>query len=286
MPIPLTDALTVLIVDDSPEDRITFLRYLTRESPRVYVIEEAETLAEGVERYRDLQPDCVIRDLRLPDGDGTEFFDALLATGLTPPLPVIVTTGEGNEEVAVDVLRRGAADYLVKGKVSPQRLRTAIEQTAERVRAARQVAELRRALAFRAERERRESEDRWLRLVEHLPDAVLIIDEGELVRYANPAAAALVGTASADALVGEPLLLRFSAADRREVRRLWERARAHTAPIAARGEASLMLTPAEGPPIAVDHFAAPVFYAGQPALQVVLRTCVEPTPAAADTLAD
>lgn len=119
----------LLVVDDSPEDRETYRRLLRTDSERRYEYVEAESGHEGLRAYREQQPDCVLLDYRLPDLDGLEF---LVALGETEP-PVIVLTGQGSEEVAVEAMKRGAQDYLPKDGITAPGLVRAIAYTVERV---------------------------------------------------------------------------------------------------------------------------------------------------------
>lgn len=97
------------------------------------------TLTEARERLLKFTPDVVIADLRLPDGLGTEI---LGADPESAPYPVIVLTGQGNQTTAVEALKAGAIEYVVK---SAETL-ASIPQVAERtVREWRHIAERRRA---------------------------------------------------------------------------------------------------------------------------------------------
>ena len=75
-------------------------------SPYDYTI--AGSVAEAKEILKSMRFDVIISDYILGDGTGLELFD------LYKNLPVIVTTGSGNEEVAVEAMKLGACDYLIK----------------------------------------------------------------------------------------------------------------------------------------------------------------------------
>jgi signal transduction histidine kinase len=108
-------ARTILIVDDSPEDRAT-LRRLLRGAATPYVLVEADTGAGGLERYRAARPDLVLLDFHLPDMEG---LDVLQALGTRPlPVPVVMLTGQDDGEVAVAALNGGAQDYVLKGTMT------------------------------------------------------------------------------------------------------------------------------------------------------------------------
>ena len=124
-------ALKILIVDDAESDRVSYTRYLQADSGRSYQITEAETLEDGLELWRSQQPDVVLLDINLPDGDGLEFLEAIGNDQLINKLPVIMLTGQGDERIAVRAMKLGAADYLVKNDVTSVSLLTCIAQVQE-----------------------------------------------------------------------------------------------------------------------------------------------------------
>ncbi|HVR95847.1 MAG TPA: response regulator [Thermoanaerobaculia bacterium] len=126
MPAPLR----ILIVDDSPEDRTMYRRLLRQGGEQEYLFVEAESGEEGLELARRDPPDCVLLDYRMPDVDGLEFLAQVTGDA---PLPVIVLTGQGSEAVAVEAMKNGAQDYLLKGTVSRESLERAIRNAIEKV---------------------------------------------------------------------------------------------------------------------------------------------------------
>ncbi len=117
---------TILIVDDSPEDRELYRRYLLRDRDYSYTILEAGLGRIGLELCQQHQPDALLLDYRLPDIDGLEFLVKLQSFKQQPYLPVIVVTGQGNEAIAVQAMKSGAQDYLVKEHITPPGLHRAV----------------------------------------------------------------------------------------------------------------------------------------------------------------
>ena len=187
------DALSVLVIDDNAADADVVERYLTRDPDRSYALSHAETAGDGLDRVEAEAPDCVVLDYNLPDDDGLSVLAALGERTDVRPLPVVFTTGQGTENVAADAIRRGAADYLVKGLITPVRLRLAVRWAVERHRSAREALALQRQFVARVEAGRAEVQDRWFALAEHLSDGVLVLGRGGRVHFANPAARALLG---------------------------------------------------------------------------------------------
>ncbi|MFL6198146.1 MAG: response regulator [Thermoanaerobaculia bacterium] len=134
----MSGPLRILIVDDSPEDRELYRRLLGQDPAQEYELLEAELGEQGLEMALREHPDCLLLDYRLPDMDGLEFLDRLLRGGM---LPVIVLTGQGSEAVAVQAMKGGAQDYLLKGAISRQELRRAVHNAVEKVALRRKVEE-------------------------------------------------------------------------------------------------------------------------------------------------
>jgi two-component system nitrogen regulation response regulator GlnG len=116
---------TLLIVDDEPSIRYSFRRAFEGDGVRVLT---ARTAAEGLEQVRSGAPDVVVLDLQLPDRPGLEVFRELHAAN--PRLPVIFITAHGTTETAIEAMKAGAFDYLVK-PVDIDRLGQIIDRAAE-----------------------------------------------------------------------------------------------------------------------------------------------------------
>ncbi|WP_052055700.1 ATP-binding protein [Myxosarcina sp. GI1] len=123
----------VLIVDDNLDDRYTYRRYLNKDAINTYQIIESETGEEGLEFNHKNNPDLILLDYLLPDMDGLEFIRELKASCNNLP-PIIMLTGEGTETVAVDAMKAGVKDYLVKGKTNAESLRFAVRSVIEQTR--------------------------------------------------------------------------------------------------------------------------------------------------------
>lgn len=122
---------TVLIVEDSSEDCELYRRYLLQDREYQYTILVAELGQAGLELWQRHQPDFVLLDYRLPDLDGVEFLSQLQTMTHESFLPVIVITGLGNEAIAVQAMKAGAQNYLVKGRFTAEELQFAINSAIE-----------------------------------------------------------------------------------------------------------------------------------------------------------
>jgi CheY-like chemotaxis protein/two-component sensor histidine kinase len=158
----------LLIVDDNAEDREFYKRRLSEGQSSRYEFREAETCADGLELCREWSPDCVILDYALPDADGLSFMVQLRGAPATDGIAVVIVTGQGNEAVAVQALKLGAQDYVVKSSAIDG-LRQAIHGAVEKVRLQRKIDQQQRELA-RSEQMLREADrrkDEFLAMLAH-----------------------------------------------------------------------------------------------------------------------
>ncbi len=112
----------ILIIDDSYEDRQMFRRYLSRIEMSRWQFEEAETLQKAITLCHSKRPDCILLDYNLPDGSGAELIASLVEPSGELRIPVVMITGQGSEQIAVEAMKNGAADYLIKGQIDGPRL--------------------------------------------------------------------------------------------------------------------------------------------------------------------
>jgi PAS domain S-box-containing protein len=123
----------ILIVDASPADQALYQRYLLFDREYSYTFLEASSTQQGLELWQQ-QPDAILLDYHLPDLDGLAFLTQLQSVAQSPYLPVVVVTGQGSEAIAVQAMKAGAQDYLVKGQITPEKLHLAVNGAIETVR--------------------------------------------------------------------------------------------------------------------------------------------------------
>ncbi len=148
-------SLRVLLVDDSLADRMAVRRTLERDPETHWVVEQAVTAEEALESLSVGPPDVVLMDLNLPGMNGVELLRALRERCGDQPAAVLLT-GTGNERIAVEAMKSGAQDYLVKDDFTPERVRHSLRQAVETVRRAHEL-EAHRLATERAERAAREA---------------------------------------------------------------------------------------------------------------------------------
>lgn len=99
----------ILIIDDEKAIRKTLSEILSYEG---YKIEEASDGEEGLRKFRDKTFDVVLCDIKMPRLDGIEFLDKVRE--YNPDVPVIMISGHGTIETAVEAVKKGAYDYIAK----------------------------------------------------------------------------------------------------------------------------------------------------------------------------
>jgi DNA-binding NtrC family response regulator len=135
----------VLIVDDEPDVVANWARLLGREGHLCITATDGERALALLDSER---PDIVLTDLKMPGIDGMQVLTRALEAD--PDVVVIVITGHGTVESAVEAMRAGAFDYLLKPLPSNDVLRLAVERAAERHRLVEENRRLREPLAPRA----------------------------------------------------------------------------------------------------------------------------------------
>jgi two-component system nitrogen regulation response regulator GlnG len=115
----------LLVVDDEPNVLYSIQKWLQSESLEVEV---APTGRQGLERARDFRPDVVILDVRLGDLSGLEVFDRI--RDFDARVPVILITAYAATETAIEAMKRGAFEYLLK-PVDFHQLREAVQRALE-----------------------------------------------------------------------------------------------------------------------------------------------------------
>ncbi len=100
---------TLLIIDDEKAIRKTLSEILTFEG---YKVDEAADGEEGLARFKEKTFDAVLCDIKMPKIDGLEFLQK--ATEANPDVPIIIISGHGNIETAVEAVKKGAYDFIQK----------------------------------------------------------------------------------------------------------------------------------------------------------------------------
>ena len=143
--------LRILLVDDDDLDRLAVRRCLQQSGVAVEV-DEATSVVETLERIGSTVYECVLLDYYLPGLDGVTLLKRI--RDIAPHLPVVMFTGRGDEEIAVELMKAGAVDYLPKASLTPERMASCLRHATELAAAAAawRRAEEERAMLLELER--------------------------------------------------------------------------------------------------------------------------------------
>jgi len=152
----------------------------------------ASTLAEARDLLKSLSPTLIIADWRLPDGESSE----LLPEDHTLSIPIVIMTSYGNERNAVNVIKSGALDYIVKSSESMIDMPHIAERAIEQWEILQQRESMQQALT--------ESEAQFRLLAENSTDMISKHDINGNLIYISPACRTILGY-EPDELVGKPV---------------------------------------------------------------------------------
>ncbi|GAB4533792.1 MAG: hypothetical protein Tsb0014_19500 [Pleurocapsa sp.] len=116
----------VMLLEDCQEDRVLYRRYLQTDSQYEYSFVEIESGEEALKLYPQEKLDIILLDYLLPDMDGLEWLRQWQERHNINLPPVIILTGQGNENIAVQFIKLGAVDYLVKDQLTAEKLNLAV----------------------------------------------------------------------------------------------------------------------------------------------------------------
>ncbi len=123
---------SVLLIEDNPGDARLIREMLAEEPATAFRLKHVERLARGLESLARKDVDLVLLDLSLPDSHGLETFAKVYAH--SPKVPIIVLSGNDDQQLALYAVKSGAQDYLVKGKIDRELLLKAMQYSIERKR--------------------------------------------------------------------------------------------------------------------------------------------------------
>jgi PAS domain S-box-containing protein len=178
----LPQKLQFLVVEDDEDDFVQ-VRHLLRKTIGGAEVERAPSADAAVKIATDHRHDLCLVDYRLGDRNGLEVLRELKNRDVAAP--VIFLTGQGDEEIAVQAMKAGASDYLLKSKLTAPSLGAAVRYALTLHEKEEAVLAARRALHA--------SEQRFRALVENSSDAVLLLDAKGTLLYASQSTRSLLG---------------------------------------------------------------------------------------------
>jgi PAS domain S-box-containing protein len=177
----------ILLVEDNPADSRLVDELLSEAASSAdFEVTHAERLDEALEHLNKMEFDVILLDLSLPDSSGLETVNRMQTAARRTPM--VVLSGQDDEEVALEALHLGAQDYLLKGREDGALIARSIRYAVER---------------RRTEEELRRSEEYFRLLVEGVKDyAIFMLDlEGRVVSW-NEGAERIKGY-TAEEIIGE-----------------------------------------------------------------------------------
>ncbi len=162
----------ILVIEDDPGIAALTLRQVERLGHRAVT---ASSGAQALERLAENRVDLLLLDIELPDMNGQELLRQL--TRQHGPIPFIVTTGHGSEKVAVEMMKRGASDYIVKDETFWDHLRTALDRALEKIETEERLKSAEHAL--------RRSEERLRAIFDNEAVGICIVSRAGLYLQCN-----------------------------------------------------------------------------------------------------
>ena len=126
----------VLLIEDNPGDAALVEELLSQVEDVSFHLETVSRLDAGLKRLVEGGVDVVLLDLGLPDSQGLETLEKTYA--VAPAVPILVMTGQDDSEVALQAVKKGAQDFIVKGKISSTGISRALRYAVERERSAKE----------------------------------------------------------------------------------------------------------------------------------------------------
>ncbi len=202
------NVIKILLIEDNPADAHLIRMLLTDNKARsvdstpVFELLRVERLAAALEYLEQMQFDVVLLDLSLPDSHGLDTFETIKQ--LVPQTAVVVLSGLDDETIAHKSMQQGAQDYLVKGSIDSNLLNRALLYAIERQNLLTELQEKTRALE--------QNEAYRLSIIENNADGIVIVGEGGIIRFVNPAAEEILDRSQAE-LIDRPFNLPATADD-------------------------------------------------------------------------
>lgn len=176
------DTVNILLIEDEDPHAELIQRAFEDQQPHIQ-LQRVKSLTEARQYIRTMQPSLIIADWRLPDGESMELLPNSFDPFTAPP--IILMTSYGNERIAVEALKSGALDYVVKSPESmldmPHLAERAIEQWAARAERARMQTAL------------LESEAQFRLLAENASDMISRLSTDGRMLYVSPACKTILG---------------------------------------------------------------------------------------------
>ncbi len=254
----MADLVRVLILEDYPQDAELNQHEVKKvlSQAQFYFADSKDSFLEAINNFK---PDVILSDYKLPGFNG---MDALRITNeRSPDTPFLLITGPMNEEIAVECMKAGAWDYVIKDRY--MRIGPAVINALEQKKL--------RSESKKAMQDLRESESRYRNLVMFSPDAIYI-DLNNRIIMANRECIRMFHARSEDDLIGKSPFELFSPEYHEQIKSRVNLLRVQGKPVPVVTEKIICF---DGSQVDVDVVAAPFAYYGTNAIHVILRDISE-----------
>ncbi|MDH5506214.1 MAG: response regulator [Anaerolineae bacterium] len=170
------EVIKVLLVEDNQEHAEMIAMFLEKSNYQRFSLTHVSGLKEAIDQVKTKNFDIALLDLSLPESKGLSTFYSLHARG--NGLPIVVLSGTDDELTAVEAMRGGAQDYLVKGSVDHNLIVRAIQYAIERKR---------------TEETLRQREEHFRSLIDNASDLIALLDAEGRFTYASPSHERVLG---------------------------------------------------------------------------------------------
>ncbi|MBD1849777.1 response regulator [Cyanobacteria bacterium FACHB-502] len=178
-------SIKVLLVEDNAAELRLLQEILKNTVVNQFYLASAKRISEAIACLRAEHFDVILLDLTLPDSTGLESLGTLI--GESSNLPIVVLTNTNNDELAIQAVRQGAQDYLVKRQINPDILIRSIQYAIERKQASVALHEANEILEERIQERTIELETANQRLQQEIARAQKIQERLELAQKAGKA---------------------------------------------------------------------------------------------------
>jgi PAS domain S-box-containing protein len=211
----MSNLMRVLLVEDNPGDADLIVELLPVTGSTLFEIKCVDRLSEALKSIGLGRTDIILLDLGLPDSFGLATLRTVRLQAVA--LPIIVLTGDNDEQTALDAIREGAQDYLIKGQTDKNLLMRSIKYAVERkasentlkelndtleerildrtsqIASANEALRLENAERRQAEKSLRRAKEEWERTFASVPDLIATLDNQHRVLNVNDAMARRLG---------------------------------------------------------------------------------------------
>ena len=175
--------IKVLLVEDNSNDVELIKRKLGKSDNIRFIVTRAKNLKEALEHLDQNETDLILSDLGLPDSHGLDTVIRILSEA--PHIPLIILSGFDDEAIAIQAVKAGAQDYLVKGQLELVQIERSLSYAIERARLQKELEQHTQEIVS--------VQSNLYKILEKNADAIIVVGEDRNILFTNPAAEIMMG---------------------------------------------------------------------------------------------